>query len=311
MKKIIYTVGLLLGGIASFQAQVIVGDEEASPEKIKSYSVLDIKSVNSDKALQVPVVAITDLTSKTTPVKNPVDGMVVYNINSSRPLGLHFWDAKRNGGQGMWIQLADTSNMINAALIETEQPYNIMDGKPLGEHENLLAVAKDTKVVVNRIGLKGVKGVKTTDAAAILKGDSGYFVTLTLELKSLFRGVTNPETKGIDGTDLYQHQYVIDLWGTEDNGVTWRNYGAPQYVNVNSRANKNDNKYTVNVAFSFPVIRNDVKLYPRIAYENVARNADGTLTNGGNYYLGKPEGNTGAFQVSKVYMMIERGILAQ
>lgn len=285
MKKYILSITTLFSFLA--QGQVIIGSTASTANEAKSYAGLEARSDNK-QGVQLPMVAITDITSTTTPVKDPIDGMMVYNFNSTVPQGIFIWSQKSNNGRGMWVQMADTSNIISSMLMKSSEPYSVLKNTPVGEFVSLLS--PNYKVVANEIGatFSATEGIT-------LPANSGYTISLALDIE------TNPETgKGMSSTDIFLHNYTIKL--QDNNGKT---YVVPANVSDISIAGKNANSHSVYATFTFPLTLVPVTLFPYIAYENQTNGG-----NGGNYYLNQPTGNTGEIIIKSARMHIERGILA-
>lgn len=294
MKKYILSIIGLFGFLA--QGQVVIGSNADNTEPSKSYVGLEARS-NDKQGVQIPMVAITDITSRITPVKDPVDGMLVYNFNSTVPQGLFVWDAKANRGEGLWKQMADTSNIISSMLLKTQmdKEYNILRNVPVGTFVSMLKSSTTPnpqyEVVANEIGAK----FSATEGITLPK-NSGYLVTLAFDVMITNTGLNT----GISGTNLHLHKYIIKLMDKDGNV-----YGTPAKVSESSVIGNNRNSHSIYATFSFPLTLNDVTLFPYIAYENETNG-----TNGGSYYMGKPAGNTGEIKILSARIHIERGMLA-
>ncbi|MDO4224949.1 MAG: hypothetical protein Q4C75_03545 [Bergeyella zoohelcum] len=289
MKKIFIATNILLGLWGN--SQVIVGPT-ASTATPKSYAGLEVRSdENLKQGIGIPVVALTDISSKTTPVVNPVDGMMVYNINSIMTQGLYVWSQKSNEGNGKWVQMADTSNIISAMLMKTTGSYDVLENSAIGNFVSLNDFSK-YQVVHNDIG-----ATFSTEGITLQK-NSGYLITLALDLQAdptyLVAG------KGMNDTDLYLHKYIIKL--ADSKGKV---YGVPISVYGQSVAGKSENSHSVYATFSFPIVLDSVTLFPYISHQD-----EGDGTNDGNYYLGVPTGNTGKITVKSARLYIQRGILS-
>lgn len=300
MKKIFFPIASILTSLV--YGQVIIGSkaETATSATEKPYAGLEVRS-NQKQGFQIPTVYIKDVTSDTYPINKPKSGTLVYNIDSPVQQGVYIWNQKERNGRGLWMQLADTSNIVSSMFIKTTESFDILENKNLGEFVSLLednpTIATNGsqigkyKVVANQIGAKlASKGIT-------LKENSGYTVALALDIE-VDPGLST--TRGIGGSDIYQHAYTIKL--VDENGVTHAN---PVDVLVNSIAGKNSRSHSVYAYFSFPLVLDPITLFPHISYQ---RSDNGT--NGGNFYKGRPAGNTGKVTIKSATIHIDRGILS-
>lgn len=294
MKKIFYSLSLLICSASAF-GQVVVGSANNNTPSVKKYAGLEVKS-DKPKGFLPPVVSLTDITSKTVPIKNPVDGMLVYNHGSIVTPGLYVWVASKNRGNGEWSQLADTSNVINSMLLETSTDFDILENVPIGQQVSLLN--NNYNIITNQIG------AKLSNKGLTLVGNSGYIISITMDISVDYSAIPNYATKGIGDTDIYSHNYVLEL-----RDINGKVYGAPVNISAVSRAGYNNNQHSIYTIFSFPITIESVTIFPHISYENKT-NVDGNKTNGGSYYTGFPAGNTGKVTVKNVNIQIERGVLS-
>lgn len=270
------------------QGQVVIGSTASTTTEVKDYVGLEVRSDNK-QGVQLPMVAITDITSTTTPVANPIDGMMVYNFNSTVPQGVFIWSQKANDGNGMWVQMADTSNIISSMLMKSSEPYSVLRNTPMGEFASLLSPTY--KVVANEIG-----ATFSPTEGLTLPANSGYTITLALDIEA-----PNIKTRlGMGNSNIYLHKYTIKL-----QDKTGKTYAVPANVSDISVVGKNANSHSVYATFTFPLTLVPVTLFPYIAYENETNGG-----NGGSYYRNRPTGNTGEIIIKSARMHIERGILA-
>lgn len=289
MKKILFSISLMLGAVA-FQAQVKVG-ANAQTEGTKDYVGLSVSS-NTKQGFMPPVVVLTDIADKVLPIKNPVEGMLVYNLGSSTvQQGMYVWNAAANGGNGIWVQLADTSNIISTMTMVNSQPFKLLANAALGDYQTLNSVTYNK--LTDKIGAE-------YDANGLtLVANSGYVITVALNIKPA-DAAYYLNNNGLAGTHAHLHKYILALKDTNGNI-----HGTPVRVSSVSGVGANDNVHTVYATFAFPIVLTKVTLFPHIAYEKNASNS-----NEGTYYPNQPAGNSGAIEIvdSKIY--IERGILA-
>lgn len=299
MKKIFFPIVSIFTSLV--YGQVIIGSKAETATSTKTYTGLEVTS-NAAQGMQLPIVSIRDITSSTYPINNPRSGMLVYNIDSPVQQGMYIWNQKERDGRGIWMQMADASNIVSSMFIKTTEPFDILANKNLGEFVSLLednpTIADNEsrigkyEIVTNQIGAKlAPKGIT-------LKENSGYTIALSLDIE-VDSGLST--TNGIGNSDIYQHAYTIKL--VDDKGITHAN---PTDILVNSIAGKNARSHSVYAYFSFPIVLSPTTLFPQIAYQ---KGSNGT--NGGNFYRGRPTGNTGKITIKSARIHIDRGILAQ
>ena len=88
MKTFLLTLIIIFGVTSTAFTQVAINTTGSNPDES---SILDISS--SEKGLLIPRVNITDVDSDMTPVENPADGLLVYNIGTTEdiPQGFYYW----------------------------------------------------------------------------------------------------------------------------------------------------------------------------------------------------------------------------
>lgn len=300
MKKIFFPIVSIFTSLV--YGQVIIGSKAETATSTKTYTGLEVTS-NAKQGMQLPIASIRDVTDSTYPIKNPKSGMLVYNIDSPVQQGIYIWNHKEREGRGMWMQMADASNIISSMFIRTTEPFDILENKNLGEFVSLLEDnpkidPTDLKfgkyqVLSNQIGAElEPKGIK-------LKANSGYTLALSMDIET---SSTLSTSGGIGGSDIYQHAYTIKLVDEFGNDID----ANAVDVFANSVARKNNNSHSIYAYFSFPLVLKDVTLFPYIAYQ---KSSNGT--NGGNYYRNQPRGNSGKITIKSARIHIDRGILAQ
>ncbi|MDQ3192759.1 MAG: tail fiber domain-containing protein [Bacteroidota bacterium] len=98
MKKITITLFMAFVSI-NINAQtegVSIGPDNTPPH---SSAMLDIQSTT--KGLLIPRVDLTNLSSNSTPIPNPITSLLVYNTNVTTGLGYHYYDGSN------WVKLGD------------------------------------------------------------------------------------------------------------------------------------------------------------------------------------------------------------
>lgn len=290
MKKIFLSITSILTLEAN--AQVIIGSGAATNSEPKNYTGLEVRS-NNKQGLQLPIVAIKDVTSDTHPINKPLTGTIIYNLDAPTQQGIYFWNQKENNGRGMWVQMADASNVISNMFMNTTGSFSVLENEPVGKFVSLLN--ENFKVVGNEISASFSTDPKT--GGITLQPNSGYTIYLALDIVA--DDEHNMQGKGIGNSDLFKHSYTIQLQDLEGNI-----YAHPANVSATSVAGKGNNQHSIYATFAFPLTLEPVTLFPYIAYES------DNGQNGGNYYLNQPAGNTGKITIKSAKIHIDRGLLA-
>ena len=108
MKKICYSLAILIASVATLFSQNNVGVGTNSPD---ASAKMDIVSI--DKGILIPRVSLVDVTNGTTPIVSPANGLMVWNTNAAvvggYGIGFYYW-----GGTN-WAKVA-TGNPLPATL---------------------------------------------------------------------------------------------------------------------------------------------------------------------------------------------------
>jgi len=112
-------------------------------------AILDVQHDN--KGILIPRVSLLSLTSQTTPVENPAEGLLIYNDDSSLvPKGFYFWTGS------MWNQFTTQGNIQlnldgNNLSITGGDPINLSqintDNQDLSLSGNILSLTNDNTTV--------------------------------------------------------------------------------------------------------------------------------------------------------------------
>lgn len=179
MKRIFFCTSLFIGFISTY-GQVIINSTNTNNLTPKSYAGLEV--ISNNKGIQLPVVSITDITDKNTPILNPVNGLMVFNSGTELvPEGIYIWVATKNGGNGMWSQIADESNTISSMLLQNSTSFDILDNLPIGTKASLLNNYQDYNIYINRIG------AVLDNRGITLIGNSGYVISILASIIPLYQ----------------------------------------------------------------------------------------------------------------------------
>lgn len=105
MKSYIYIL------IFSFITTVVLGQQTVINEhQGHASAVWDISQTSGQGFVPSRVVLENDLTNATSPVNNPVEGLIVFNIGSNHMKGYYIWNS------GVWSLMATKENSITNAI---------------------------------------------------------------------------------------------------------------------------------------------------------------------------------------------------
>ncbi|MFZ4931161.1 hypothetical protein [Chryseobacterium sp. Mn2064] len=256
-------------------AQVAIGKTTVAPS-----AVLEV-SESTNKGVLLPRVDIVDILNNTSPVNNPVEGLVVYNKGNSISPGVYIWKNNR------WTQMADTYNLVSYMILQRTTDYAILGNLANGTYKNFTDAA--FTVLSNDIGASYNSGT----GGITLPGNSGYLVNVCLNIK------TNLESTslGIGGTPLHLHQYLVRLVDP----VSGTQYGKT--ISINAQSIASNKTHTLNLSFSFVATSTTpITLVPSIAHDA-----------GGTYQLnsGGTSPNNGEIIVTNAKVDIQRSALNQ
>ncbi len=243
----------------NFAAQVGIGTTT-----VKASAGLEISDYNN-KGFLIPRVNINDINDNLSPILNPAEGSLVYNLGGTVQPGLYIW------ANDIWDQIADSNSMIGYLVLERKTDYKVLGGLANGTYKNFTDAA--FTVVKNDIG-----GIYNTATGEItVPGKSAYLVSLTFNVKTANESAVN----GIAKTGLNLHNYGVRLY----NPTTLTQYGKT--INLNSVSNSIGKTHIINVSFSFINSSSTaISFMPSIAhiaggtYENGATISTGVTTNG-------------------------------
>lgn len=227
MKKIILSLVILLFNVSFSQE---VGINTSTPD---SSAALDVFA--NDKGILFPRVALINISNTTSPVNNPVNGLIVYNTNSSIV-----------GGEGIGFYIFNTSSWqkINIGTGTLDFCYDYL-GSGLGR--TIIADAGAVKIGgVDGIWVTGTHGVGASIDSEIMGAGTRMFYN---PQKSAFRAGT------VTGIQFNQNRVgnFSGAFGLDNAIYGGRNFGAG-FNNITSNVNAssfgtNNNTYD-NAAFT-------------------------------------------------------------
>ncbi|NIF07175.1 hypothetical protein F3J23_17260 [Chryseobacterium sp. Tr-659] len=266
---------LLLIIVQTLYAQVAIGKTS-----VNTSAALEV-SESSNKGVLLPRVDIIDILNNTSPVNNPVEGLVVYNKGNTISPGLYIWKNNR------WTQLADTYNLVSYMMLQRTIDYPILGGFANGTYKNFNDAA--FTVVSNDIGAL----YNNSTGVITLPGNSGYLVNVCLNIRTTLESTT----AGIGGTAIHLHQYLVKLVDP----VSGNQYGKT--ISINAQSIATNKTHTLNMSFSFVTTSTTpILLVPAIAHD-----AGGTYQSG----AGGTAPNNGEIIITNAKIDIQRSALNQ
>lgn len=214
-------------------------------------AALDMSVNTGNKAFLPPRVTLTTLTNTTTPVSNPAEGLIVYNVGTAQLPGFYIFE------NGTWSLLATRENSIMNAIFENR-----------------------TATTVN---LSTVGTYATIGGLSVLSNNSGVDVTLnntnsfTLQPgKYVINAILNittaetPASAPLRNASTNRASHVHFYTGRIFDGVSA--VGDPIQLNTISNS-FGDKKHTVSFNFSF-----ELSTAKTVSLQ-LARRAGGSFTN--------------------------------
>jgi len=225
MKKVLFLMFLLfliVLGTAGVKAQVRMGGNAAP----NAAAVLDLNADDTNsgtKGLALPRVSLTNVSTPLTgtPV---VNGMMVYNINSSttggRGMGIYYWVVDSS----KWVKVSDGSFIANAVVDST----NIKNGGVSLSDLTTNGIPKNSTLVYDGTKWVPTPATKTITTTYALGTTFPAYSTLQITDPSAFNGLGvcywTGSSSGFD-TGLHAGSAII-LTNTSINPV------APQTLNI-------------------------------------------------------------------------------
>lgn len=182
MKKITYTIGFAFAVLASSNAVAQQGFGTNRPDRS---AAVEIKS--SNKGLLIPRVVLTDLSSKSTPINNPANSLLIYNIGSADSgttntitAGYYYFSEPK----GRWIPILDGDKISNGngTLINFDSNTGITKIDLGG------TLTKKVEIVTsdsNTFALQGLKTISDLTGKNVLISDTGTGVIETVTVADL------------------------------------------------------------------------------------------------------------------------------
>ena len=174
---------------SSIFAQVAVNTSGAEAH---ASSILDINS--TDKGLLIPRVDISDVNSNLTPVVNPAEGLIVYNLSGgSLPAGFYYWsgaDWKLVTNSTSVLTNSQTSNLYETAELYANNDFNAAQTINLttstAYYGWISAIEGETFGDTHT-------DVNNTTADQIIVGEDGLY---EVEISASFGGSNNSQIRG-------------------------------------------------------------------------------------------------------------------
>lgn len=231
MKKLNFIILIILLLVTpSLYSQVGIGINSTTPEANAS---LDVSSYN--KGLLLPRISMTsaDLSSTTSPINNPAEGLLIYNYDSTVQLPGYY--LRRNNA---WELLSENNNKV-ADFLVYNQGNSVTITPPIGNYLDIDNTSRISTTLVNNIA--GANLNTSTGIYSLPKGK--YSVTIT------YNFTNSSETafaNGVQGKDVVLNAYSIraidDASGTQQ--------GDDYQANLTSFATLRKHTVVANIKFT-------------------------------------------------------------
>lgn len=225
MKKYIIAIYLLaFNGYMHAQSFAGVGKQV-----VNTAAVLDLSN-STNKAFLPARVILNDLLSTATPVANPAEGLIVYNIGTTQPNGFYIWN------KGTWSLMAAKENSVTNAVIQNTTKISDFTFPALGTYTSL---AGGTQVFSSIPGFALSGGNFTLPPG-------NYTIQVALNIQAPSEVPANGLGANVR-TNV--HYYSAKL----SNGATTYGLVMPENQISNSSSATNSKQHVANFSFSFQV----------------------------------------------------------
>lgn len=168
-----------------------------------------------NKGLLLPNLNISNLSSTTTPVSSPADGLLAFNGGTnSNNKALHFF----NSTIGQWQSTIDAENTPKIAYVQLTGNLAVLDNSIQGLSERLLKNPLSVSGVSN---INGFKVLPYDNAYSLVLPQGNYLIEVNLNLNS---PQENPAgyngTAPLTGSTYYLMGYFIDFYNDTYNNTT-------------------------------------------------------------------------------------------
>jgi len=224
-----------------------------------------------NKGLLFPNLNLANLSSTTTPVASPADGLIAYNGGAnSNNKALHFFNSTTN----QWQSSLDAEDTPKIAYIQLTGNLPLLDNSIQGISDRLLKNPLSTSAVSN---INGFKVLPYDNAYSLILPQGNYLVEVNLNLNS---PQENPAgfngTAPLAGSTYYIMGYFIDFYSDVYNnstGTFTAGTSSRKEIPIVSKVSTNHL-----ATWSF--------------YYSVPANANTNIIGGLRLYLGRMQGST-------------------
>lgn len=268
MKKILVTA--LLFFLGNFKAQVGIGT--TTPHLS---SALEVSSSNS-KAFIPTRVILGALFDTANPIKNPAEGLIVYNTGGAQLQGFYIWN------KGVWSALAASGNSVSNAVV-TNNTSNVM----------LAGLANGTFQVMTggSLGFNSITGITYDPLTGRMSLPAGkYSVTVALNIM-----VPDEATTSGLGSTIRTHVHYYEAKLTDASGAA--QYGSSVLENATSNTSA-DKKHTANFSFFIQLAS------PSTLTFRLSHHSGGSYENG----LGGISPNNGRITVTNSFIHVQKSL---
>lgn len=260
----------LLFFMGNSYAQVGVGTTSPHPS-----SALEI-SGNTGRAFLPARVTLGELFDNTNPVKNPAEGLIVYNVGGTQMEGFYIWN------KGLWSAVAASANSVSNAVVANNTSSIMLSGLANGVFQTMAGGS----MIFNSI--TGVSYDPLTGNISLPAGK--YSVTVALNIV-----VPDENPSAGLGSTVRTHVHYYEAKLTNASGAV--QYGSSVLENATSNASA-DKKHAANFSFSVELIS------PATITFKLSHHTGGTYENG----LGGISPNNGRITVSNSLIHVQKSL---
>ncbi|MCU7618855.1 hypothetical protein NZ698_16870 [Chryseobacterium sp. PBS4-4] len=253
MKKIIVTTIMMIFN------QIVFAQVGIDITSVDNSAVLELSN-SKNKAFLPPRVNITSLLSITTPVANPVEGLIVYNIGTVVPKGYYIWN------NGSWSLLATKENSVANLLVRNTSSTIMLAGLANNIYEPVVGGS----TTFNSIA--GASYNPVTGVVTVPPGNYSIQAVLSIQVPD-----ENPSAGIGNTTRTHLHNYVAKLVDSTSPATIYGNI-VKENQTSNSSASTLPKQHSVSFLFTVSVTTTTSFVL------NLAHASGGTYTNtvGGN-----------------------------
>lgn len=231
----------------SFNGQTVINSKTGHPS-----AILDMSTNSLGKTFLPPRVSLNLLTDIVTPINNPAEGLIIYNIGNNQLEGYYIFQ------DGIWSLLASRENSVSNAVFQRTTASNISLTNTFN------GIPDFTQLFNNTFGSINI----SNDAITLQPGM--YVVSVEL---NVLTSETNINSIGGTVARTHSHFYAARLW----NGTV--SLGGVVNSNASSNTSATLKKHVVSFSFSFTLTNTETVSFQLARRAGGTYNGDITLNN--------------------------------